>query len=277
MSRSVWAEALLVAAGGAVGVWLIRGMGKFKRSGLPVPRGLRSRASRSSATAPCPVSSGDESPALVALRRSVDAVYPSRSRAGDGMLPSQAHHDKNASSDHERGDALDITLDFTNGPDLDKLAELLIADDRVTYVIWNKRIANRTPSTTGESRWASGEWRTYPTTWMVEHGSQNSDPHTGHLHVSVDHSKRDEDRSWKVPMGTPVPSGYVSVASVSPEMATWAKELLRDGSFRMGQVRTRDFDGRAVAARAEAHPASASIGHPHRGVSLYESSSNRIA
>jgi hypothetical protein len=137
-------------------------------------------------------------PALRQLLMQLDARWPGRSRALDGVLASKAHHERNPMSDHETGDALDITHDPANGPDLNALAEALLSDDRTSYVIWQRKIANNTPSTTGTYQWAAGEWRPYPTPWMIAHGSKNVDPHESHLHLSIFHAKRDDVRPWEV-------------------------------------------------------------------------------
>lgn len=97
-------------------------------------------------------------------------------------MPSAAHTAANPLSDHERGDALDITYDPVNGPNLDDLAIVLLGDARVTYVIWNRRIANRAID--------AGAWRPYERTSGVYN------PHTRHLHVSIDHAQRDDARPW---------------------------------------------------------------------------------
>lgn len=81
-------------------------------------------------------------------------------------------------SDHNTGDAIDITLDPTNGPPLDDLAEALLADPRTKYVIWNKRIRSRTVE--------PGKWRPYT----------GANPHTKHLHLSIDAKARDDVRGW---------------------------------------------------------------------------------
>lgn len=83
-------------------------------------------------------------------------------------------------SDHNTGDAIDITLDPTNGPDLDALAESLLADPRTKYVIWNRRIRSRTVE--------PGKWRPY----------SGTNPHTKHLHLSIDASNRADDRDWNI-------------------------------------------------------------------------------
>ena len=124
-------------------------------------------------------------PSLRALLREIDAAWPKRLRASDGLC-GDAHHQART-SDHNVGNALDVTLDRANGPDLDKLAELLLKDARVQYVIWNHRIANRDVM--------QGAWRGYPTD-PAQNGKVN--PHTRHIHVSIKATAREDLRPWGV-------------------------------------------------------------------------------
>jgi hypothetical protein len=191
-------------------------------------------------------------------------------------MPSAAHHAANPTSDHERGDAYDLTVDRANGPDPDALAAALLADPRVHYVIWNRQIANR--------QIESGAWRPYALTAI------QTDPHTSHVHVSIDPAQRDDARPWSLdgsPLATvappdapsvaqnpPAPSGWRAMqqARVTPAMAAWAAAILHDPSAGMFSTQTRSFDGVDVLARVEWHPADARIAHVHRGVSLFEGS-----
>lgn len=126
------------------------------------------------------VPSAAPAPTLLALRRQIDAAYPLRSRASDGIMASAQHTAQNPKSDHERGDALDVTRDTQNGPDLPALAATLLQDERVTYVILDRQIANRAI--------VAGAWRPYP----------GPDPHTSHLHVSILHDRRDDAGPWQI-------------------------------------------------------------------------------
>lgn len=121
-------------------------------------------------------------PAIVQLLTQINVAYPNRVKASDGTLPSAAHHAVNPHSDHERGDALDVTYDPLDGPNLDGLALSLLRDPRVTYVIWQRRIANRAID--------GGAWRAYTATAV------QTDPHTSHLHVSINHGTRDDASKW---------------------------------------------------------------------------------
>lgn len=121
---------------------------------------------------------GAAASALVTLRAQLDARWPSRSRAADGIAASEAHHRANPKSDHEGGNALDITHDPAHGPDLAALATALLKDARAHYVIFQRRIAN--PEKDG------GAWRPYP----------GVNPHEDHLHLSIYADRRDDATSW---------------------------------------------------------------------------------
>lgn len=69
--------------------------------------------------------------------------------------------------------------------ELDKLADDLrrSEDDRIAYVIWDHMIMSSTIQ--------AWKWRHY----------NGDDPHTDHVHVSVNETHNDESRPWKI--GTP--------------------------------------------------------------------------
>src|SRR5688572_11951941 len=97
--------------------------------------------------------------------------WPNRSRASDGILPSAAHTATNPSSDHELGNAVDLTHDPEHGVDCQLLADYVRFDPRIKYVIFNRRIYN--PS-------VAHAWRPYaPGT------TKPGNPHTKHMHVSI--------------------------------------------------------------------------------------------
>jgi hypothetical protein len=118
-------------------------------------------------------------PALSQLLTQLDAGWPGRSKASDGTFPSAAHHAANPTSDHELGNALDVTRDRARGPRLLDLAEALRTDPRAKYVIYDRRIAKR-----------GGGWERYEVTAI------QSDPHTEHLHVSVLADRRFDAAPW---------------------------------------------------------------------------------
>lgn len=118
------------------------------------------------------------SPAPAARQAIQDANqrWPSRKKASDGIM-GDARHQKRK-SDHNMGNAVDITHDPASGCDGNVIASLAIQDARVTYVIWNHRIYNR-------SRAAEG-WRPY----------NGTNPHTKHCHISISSASRNDTRSW---------------------------------------------------------------------------------
>jgi hypothetical protein len=118
-------------------------------------------------------------PAPACLRAIKDANqrWPSRRRDSDGIL-GDARHQKRK-SDHNLGNAFDITHDPASGCDGSTIAQLALGDPRVKYVIWNRRIWNRERGDT--------DWRSY----------KGSNPHTHHCHVSIYASSRSDTRPWR--------------------------------------------------------------------------------
>jgi DNA/RNA endonuclease G (NUC1) len=129
--------------------------------------------------------------ALDVLCQQVNAAAPNRSRLSDGWIGDKRHQIR--TSDHnpwvtDEGTgvvtALDLTHDPSNGFDANTLAEALrrARDPRVKYVIWNRRIMSSTIQP-----W---EWRPYT----------GMNPHTLHLHVSVqpDKAAYDSEATWTI-------------------------------------------------------------------------------
>jgi hypothetical protein len=99
----------------------------------------------------------------------------------DGIMGDAAHQLR--VSDHNTGNAFDLTHDPASGADGELVSGLAIQDPRVTYVIWNERIFNR-------SRAAEG-WRPY-----VGTPDNPKDPHTHHVHVSIRPEARNDVTPW---------------------------------------------------------------------------------
>lgn len=129
--------------------------------------------------------------ALVLLRAQIDDRWPRRSVASDGSIGDTAHASRD--SDHNPWcgapadptvTALDITHDPDGGPDMNELAEVLreSRDPRIKYVIWNDRMFSSYP-TSSTPAWT---WRSY----------SGTNPHTKHMHVSVQCSTRDSVVAW---------------------------------------------------------------------------------
>jgi hypothetical protein len=120
-------------------------------------------------------------PALLELRRQVDAKWPNRSKRSDGIMGDTSHQARK--SDHNLGNAIDITHDPASGCDAYRLGEAFrrqmqsYPQGRISYVITNRQIAS--PRT-------SWRWSRY----------DGPNPHTSHLHVSIKASARDQTRPW---------------------------------------------------------------------------------
>ena len=118
------------------------------------------------------------SPAPACKQALADATkrWPNRKKASDGIMGDARHQARK--SDHNMGNAFDVTHDPASGCDGNLISSLAIKDPRVTYVIWNHRIYNRSRASEG--------WRKYT----------GSNPHTHHCHVSISSSSRNDTRAW---------------------------------------------------------------------------------
>lgn len=123
-----------------------------------------------------PTAGDPRAPACVAALRDANAAWPNRSKRSDGIMGDAAHQAR--PSDHNLGNAVDITHDPASGCDGELIASMAIQDPRVTYVIWNREIYSR-------ARAAEG-WRDY----------SGSNPHTHHVHISVRASARADASPW---------------------------------------------------------------------------------
>lgn len=128
---------------------------------------------------------------LATLLNEVNKIAPERNKKSDGTVGDLAHQGRN--SDHNPYvldpvrnmgivTALDITHDPANGCDCNDLALKLesLKDKRIKYVIWNKRIMSSTVS--------SWKWRAYA----------GANPHTKHIHISVNCEICDDDALWNI-------------------------------------------------------------------------------
>jgi len=138
------------------------------------------------------------SAAAVALLRQATAIAPKRMKASDGLLPSVAHQKANPTSDHNTGLAVDLTHDPKNGVDCAVIFEKLKEDERVQYLIFNKKIWNR--------KYAKSGNRPY----------RGSNPHVKHLHISIRPDKSDDTSPWFWWINQPSLKSQV-IASLQPK------------------------------------------------------------
>jgi hypothetical protein len=117
--------------------------------------------------------------------RDATARWSGRNRASDGIMGDARHQRRK--SDHNLGNAFDLTHDPANGVDCERLSRSVINDPRVTYVIWNRQIYNRARASEG--------WQAY----------SGPNPHTHHMHVSIRADSRDDTSPWVWSPGQPDP------------------------------------------------------------------------
>ena len=122
-------------------------------------------------------------PAATCKKALADATarWPSRNRASDGICGDEAHQAR--PSDHNLGNAFDLTCDVPRGVDCNEIANALTAsnDKRIKYVIFNRRIWY--PTANGRR----------PKGWSDYSGDN---PHIKHIHVSIKPDSRNDLSSW---------------------------------------------------------------------------------
>lgn len=118
-------------------------------------------------------------PTCKAALAQASARWPGRRTSSDGVCASAKHSSQNPTSDHETGNAFDLSHDPDHGVDTYDLAERMRRnpDPRVKYVISNGRIWNPSIST---------NWRPYT----------GSNRHDHHMHVSIVLGARGDTSDW---------------------------------------------------------------------------------
>ena len=127
------------------------------------------------------------------LREQFDDSFPDRDRTSDGWI-ADARHRAGGTSDHipcsstgyVRAVDLDRDVSGKAKPDLmpdiaDQLRRLAKKDQRISYIIFNGRIASK------RMAW---RWRTY----------KGSNPHNHHLHISFSRKGDQDDSFFNVPL-----------------------------------------------------------------------------
>ena len=150
------------------------------------------------------------SPAAIAVLKQATAIWPKRSTASDGLLPSPAHQAQNPNSDHNSGLAVDLTHDPKNGVDCVAIFQKLKADSRVEYLIHNHKIWSR-------QREAEGD-RPYT----------GINPHEHHLHISILPDSANDTRPWFGWMNQPSLLGHIA-AALQPQPAKRLNSALTCG------------------------------------------------
>jgi hypothetical protein len=117
-------------------------------------------------------------PAAIAVLRQATAISPSRMKASDGLLPSQAHIHQNPNSDHNTGLAVDLTHDPKHGIDCVDIFEKLKEDVRVEYLIFKGKIWSKARAKEGNRKYTG------------------SNQHNKHLHISIKPELSKDTSPW---------------------------------------------------------------------------------
>jgi hypothetical protein len=133
-------------------------------------------------------------PAAIAVLRQATALYPSRKKASDRLLPSAAHIHQNPNSDHNTGFGVDLTHDKLGGIDCVNLFQELKADKRVKYLIFQGKIWSVDRANEGDREYTG------------------SNKHTKHLHISIKEGCGDDTSPWFPWLGKPKVVGKVKAA-----------------------------------------------------------------
>jgi len=133
-------------------------------------------------------------PAAIAVLRQATALKPLRKKISDGLLPSAAHQKQSPDSDHNTGYAVDLTHDPESGVDCSDIFEKLKEDKRVKYLIFNKKIWSKDKARLGNRPYTG------------------SNPHTKHLHISINDGHGDDTSPWFWWMNSPKPVNQILAA-----------------------------------------------------------------
>jgi len=162
-------------------------------------------------------------PAIRICRDQINGMYPRRDKSSDGIWPSAAHTLQNPNSDHEAGNALDIDDDLSGidgkAPQVDgEFARRLSMHPANNYVIHD-----------------SGIYRD-----GVRYPYQGSNPHTGHVHISVMESRRGDTSPWDIGQEeVMLPLDYLTV-TVTDIGDTTRRAWLKSAAKSLGDLETRE-------------------------------------
>lgn len=144
-------------------------------------------------------------PALVQLRQELNARWPGRSKASDGTIGDAAH--KSRVSEHNPDEdgvvrAMDVTA---AGINVQELLDAAIRDDRVHYVIFNRKIYSRTHG------WAPRDYK-------------GASPHTKHVHISLRNRTSEDASRATVERAAADTSPWFGSAPATPPTSTTLKK-----------------------------------------------------
>lgn len=123
-------------------------------------------------------------PSCRAALKEATALFPGRRTTSDGICPSAEHILRSPVSDHNQGEAVDVSHDPRSGCDCQVLVDQIVSrrDERVKYVIHNRRI------------WRSYDKPNLPAWTPQEYWGEN--PHVTHMHISIKPDSRNDVSPW---------------------------------------------------------------------------------
>lgn len=133
--------------------------------------------------------------AIITLRRQIDARFPNRDTASDGIRASAAHTRRNPNSDHEpneRGFVLAVDIDEDLG---EPGAARRLANELIAYASSKKPGADRIKYVIYEDQLASG---THRTSWWRWRGRGFG--HRHHIHISFTEGAERDGREFPLPI-----------------------------------------------------------------------------
>lgn len=151
-------------------------------------------------------------PAAIAVLRQATAISPSRKKASDGLLPSAAHLRQNPNSDHNTGYAVDLTHDPKHNIDCAEIFKQLQKDPRVKYLIFNHRI------------------------WTPQQGVDiytGSNPHTSHIHISINDKCGNDTSAWFTWLGKPKKTPRTITKTAIAKVQKPKKKLVKTGNDKL--------------------------------------------
>lgn len=153
-------------------------------------------------------------PSLVALRTELNRRWPNRDKSSDGSVGDTSHQARKSdhNPDWDAGGivrAIDIDKD---GIDVTAVLDALIGDQRVWYVIHNRKIWSRTYG-----------WKPRP--------YEGDNPHDKHIHISIQHTTAAaNDRSaW---LTSPAPQPPEEDPEMTPEQLQTVLTTVLDAQRR---------------------------------------------
>lgn len=180
---------------------------------------------------------------LARLRDQINAAYPTRNKASDGVVGDAAH--ASSASDHNPNSAgvvcaMDITHSPQTGFDAHALADRLRVNrhPNLKYIISNRRICGA---------WTGWAWWAY----------NGSNPHSSHVHFSVGRGNDgqsqppyDDATDWAIGSGAPsAPSNGKPLDQIAAEViaGSWG-----NGQERIDRLRAAGYDYSQVQSAVNA-------------------------